>query len=244
MKYLLFVVLFSTNFTYSNEFSTERIKSIIRSLEKKDYSILDQFLEKTQLYPNTKIKNGYTVDCYSTDNINITRTKTNHIVFSNTGVPISYTNQYGVLFLESQTLLIPLEQLTNLRESKCSGFEWAIEEIYHSTNLESILNIDQCFFIDSSYRGIVISKILGAIKKYILSANKDQEILNQIGLIFDNQYMDIYNYIINQLLSQDFDEVKLSIMNSYIFNMLSDPYNINKIDLPAFQDNEICYIKD
>ncbi|MGL4367230.1 MAG: hypothetical protein ACRCTQ_02960 [Brevinemataceae bacterium] len=225
-----------------SEMTSEEITTIISGLENGDYTVLDPFFETNQLFPVSRIRNGFTVDYYGTDADNILYEKTNYIQFPNVGEIITYTNQYGIPFVESHKLLIPIETLTNLRKDTCYGTEYFITSINNATNRNAILTIDSCISMGSSYQGQIIFGIKNAIFNY-LEKYIDNNSIKKISNIFDQNYNSWKNFIINKVSSDDLETMKKQVLNTYIDIMLID-YNLNNEIYPIiYQENEVCYIK-
>ena len=56
--------------------------------------------------------------------------------FSTKGASIISTNQYNVPFINSKTLLISIDILTNLPQASCSGFSYIVSNVNNATNYQ------------------------------------------------------------------------------------------------------------
>ncbi|MGL4394581.1 MAG: hypothetical protein ACRCS8_05090, partial [Brevinema sp.] len=113
----------------------EERASIIAGLEKGDYTVLDRFFTTNELFPEFIVKDSDIREWYCD--------LTNKISFQNKGTVISYTNRYGISFLNSDELVLTEDELTNtlIQQSKSFGQIHTLASCIIETNIESITNI-------------------------------------------------------------------------------------------------------
>ncbi|MGL4393667.1 MAG: hypothetical protein ACRCS8_00350, partial [Brevinema sp.] len=187
----------STNTNEVELITPEERASIIAGLEKGDYTVLDRFFETNELYPETMVQDAYIVESSIDSNLK----KTNSVTFQNKGAVISYTNQYGVLFLNQDCIAFTEEEisysLTNqyLALSQIADLTSQILS-NNSTNFTKILN---CIFPSTSYLMLSIAntKINQLVQNNTISLD---------SLNINEEELD--KYIISKIEPNDIDSLK------------------------------------
>ncbi|MGL5722268.1 MAG: hypothetical protein ACRCY4_07710 [Brevinema sp.] len=121
---------------------------IVSEVAKGNFKVLDPFFDTNELFPASFVRDGYIIIYLPEEEqayenfitFQDTPNSTNFIKFSNVNIPISYTNKYGIPFIESRQLLIPTEILTNMRDNQYS-FEYVITSIEQGVSVEDIYEL-------------------------------------------------------------------------------------------------------
>ncbi|MGL4562670.1 MAG: hypothetical protein ACRCVW_02290 [Brevinema sp.] len=186
---------------------------IIAGLEKGDYTVLDRFFETNELYPEMIVQDAYIFE----SSIDSKVKETNNVTFQNKKTIISYTNQYGVLFLNRDCTAFTEEEilysLTN-QYGALSQIADVTSQILsnNSTDFTKILN---CIFPSTSYLMLSIAntKINQLVQNNTISLdslNINKEELNKyiISKIEPNDIESLKKYWINHVAWLVFKPVK------------------------------------
>ncbi|MGL5722267.1 MAG: hypothetical protein ACRCY4_07705 [Brevinema sp.] len=213
---------------------------IIAEIEKGNFTVLDPFFDTNELFPASFVRDGYVIDFSTIDtldytkpipNIDFSNPLTNTITFSNIGEPITYTNKYGVPFIEDRKLLISLSILTNMRQYQCTGFEWLITSIANAQTTDEAFNADFQFG-DSSY-GVYIDYIIGAsIKRYF-----DRD--SNLSKVLDKS--ELKSYFRHKILSTSLENIQFSMINYQIHQLVQKYQGTEELYPASAIDNQSCY---
>ena len=160
--------------------------------------------------------------------------------FSTKGASIISTNQYNVPFINSKTLLISIDILTNLPQASCSGFSYIVSNVNNATNYQGLIDRDYQFLRDSSFTVFTQYIMRYNIIKSILS-NYQNKISNELYDKLENSLNSINeknmnDYILTKIMPLDFKSQKILILNYLIYQIFKPQSYRSDYDL------EILYI--
>ncbi|MGL4562192.1 MAG: hypothetical protein ACRCV0_07915 [Brevinema sp.] len=157
---------------------TERT-TIIVGLEKGDYTVLDRFFETNKLYPYIIATNGSVVlfdiensKCIGAGDSTLI---TNDFTISNIGGVISYTNAYGIPFLNPNEVIVSQEEWNTIGSKATIHFETLVNVIFPLSDLSEILyTFDKCnkTFSDISLTYYLMN-VLSALDTYFVNSIND-----------------------------------------------------------------------
>ncbi|MGL4560721.1 MAG: hypothetical protein ACRCV0_00325 [Brevinema sp.] len=184
--------------------TAEERAAIIVGLKNSDYTVLDRFFETNELYPEMIVQDAYIIESSIDSNIQ----ETNNVTFQNKETVISYTNQYGILFLNRNCTSFTEEEILY----SLTNQHWALSQIAdvtsqilsnNSTNFTKILN---CIFPNTSYlmlniANIRINQLIQSNTISLDSLNISKKELNQyiISKIEPNNIESLKKYWINHV---------------------------------------------
>ncbi|MGL5955253.1 MAG: hypothetical protein ACRC0X_01405 [Brevinema sp.] len=262
MKYLLIILLIISGCTENKEQEKiTELQNIISSIEKQDFSIFDNYFSKNELYPIFFLQ-----DTVFT-NINHTNIHTKVITFSNNGVPLVYSNQYGMIFYENSQPLVSLQEISNISEQVCPLWSYITDSKTNYVKIDeladaytSVYNLDQNINIDSQLRNSIVTfntprayafdRLMSLVSYFEDPANRNdskngkllRELGNQLDYKLRIEFEKSFNqYLLKKVTGETFDEYRSTLANAYIKKLY--PQNVQNTNgtLEVIMNSPVSY---
>ena len=180
-------------------------QKLIQGIENGDYSVLDPYLSREKLYPY-KIMQATQVSDYQWVPHEDRESISKNITFDNNGKVIAYTNQYGFVLLNDEEFLLTKQDISNIPNAECLGFEYIINTVSKLTNNNDIINELNESMFDSDVAITIFHSIRNFEKHFDdsvdLSIIDEPEVIQYIyqKLYNDNQQPESKNALLNYLV--------------------------------------------
>ncbi|MGL4367226.1 MAG: hypothetical protein ACRCTQ_02940 [Brevinemataceae bacterium] len=121
-----------------SEMTSEEITTIISGLENGDYTILDPFFETNQLFPYVVVTNGDVI-LLDLKKLDLEEQSgypliTNSFTLEKSGIIIAYTNQYGIVFLNDNEVVVSKQEWLKISSNNTIGFEERMTNTFNLTD--------------------------------------------------------------------------------------------------------------
>ncbi|MGL4387774.1 MAG: hypothetical protein ACRCTJ_00050 [Brevinema sp.] len=147
---------------------------------------------------------------------NLEPLETNNVTFINNGVTISYTNQYGIKFLETNKLVFTEDELTNSLTKQSFNFidvKYLAIKALSVSNFSDIPALLLCFDkMMVSSQGIMSSSMLVIASRLNTSQQEHSFLYN-----LPSNNKEFYDYLYSKLIPKNFEKQKI-----YWLNFLAD----------------------